>query len=207
MTLNCSFVLIFMLSSTPHKPVFRQDFLANKSIYLSNLSPFPHPIQWIHLFFPLHMTKPSQSVSLQNTTHLLQLVHLIESSPTPLSHTKQGRAPNSSIVSKSSPPVITSVFPTLTLRPFFSILFFHLTSFCFNSFSTIRTRSSAYESSLETTSVNLETAMSVGNTIVSNWLNYANSLPFGISCSNMLKLQRVQNSLMQIVLTPIVGML
>ena len=48
-------------------------------------------------------------------------------------------------------------------------------------------------------SINLETAKSVANAIVSSRLDYANSL-FGISGSNMLKLQRVQNSLARVVL-------
>ena len=50
------------------------------------------------------------------------------------------------------------------------------------------------------TSINLETAKSVANAIVSSRLDYANSLLFGISGSNTLKLQRVQNSLVRVVL-------
>ena len=48
--------------------------------------------------------------------------------------------------------------------------------------------------------INLETAKSVASAIVSSRLDYANSLLFGISSSNMLKLQRVQNSLARVVL-------
>ena len=44
-------------------------------------------------------------------------------------------------------------------------------------------------------SINLETAKSVADAIVSSRLDYVNSLLFGISSLNMLKLQRVQNSL------------
>ena len=49
-------------------------------------------------------------------------------------------------------------------------------------------------------SINLDTAKSVTNAIVSSQLDYANSLLFGISGSNMLKLQCVQNSLARVVL-------
>ena len=49
-------------------------------------------------------------------------------------------------------------------------------------------------------SIDLETAKSVANAIVSSRLDYANSLLYGISGSNMLKLQRVQNSLARVIL-------
>ena len=47
-------------------------------------------------------------------------------------------------------------------------------------------------------SIDLETAKSVANAIVSSRLDYANSLLCGISGSNLLKLQRVQNSLARV---------
>ena len=104
-------------------------------------------------------------------THLLQLVHLIELSPSSVPHTPHKLVPNSSIVFTSS---ITSskMFPTLISRPIASILFFHLSSLCFNFtlLSAIKTRSSAYRSfynrpyraSLETTSITIINSNSLG---------------------------------------------